>query len=113
MRHFAGVCALAEMTAAPLVPCRITGEFRMTAIHDPAIKQKLGTVGKGVFDGISVKILINKIAPIMAAAESLGSDGPAILHPATLVNVVNQEITVTAPAGPKKGMKAGFDTSAH
>src|SRR5439155_7755642 len=70
----------------------------------------LGAVSEGVFDGISIKILIDVRSAlgadlVVAPAEGLRFDRPRILHPAEMINVMDVKIIETAAAGPEEAME--------
>src|SRR5207249_6741127 len=90
----------------PFGPVGVTGEFLKTAGHAAALEKQLGAVGEGVLRGIGVKVLIDVGAAVVPAAGGLGIDRPGVLQPTALVDIVDQEVTERAAAGPEEGMKA-------
>ncbi len=81
---------------------RITGEFGRRPVDAATVELELAAILEGVFDRVGVKVLVNIVATEMPAAKPLGFDGPVILHPAALVDVVDQKVAVRPAAGPQK-----------
>src|SRR5262249_42610172 len=86
-------------------PMRVAGELLMAAGHVPAFEEELGAVGESVFDRVAIEVLIDVVAAVSPAAGSLGLHRPGVLHPATLIDVVNQEVAIRAAAGPEERME--------
>ncbi len=76
--------------------------------HRAAVEPQLGSVVKGVFDAVAVEVLVDVVAPVVAAAHGLGLHRPGVLHPAAFVDVVNVEVAVAAAAGPQEAVEV-FD----
>ena len=53
-----------------------------------------------------IEILIDVLAAVGAAARRRRLHRPGVLHPAALVDVVNQEVAVAAAAGPQERVEA-------
>src|SRR5690349_540408 len=69
-------------------------------------EKQLRAVRISVLYGIIVEVLVERPAAIMAPAGGVGSNWPVVLHPATLVDLVNVEVAENAAAGPQETMKA-------
>src|SRR4029077_17894013 len=83
----------------------VAGEARAAAGHRPAFEHELGAVLEGVLDGVDVEVLVDRVAAEVPAAGALGLDRPVALHPAALVDVVDQEVAVAAAAGPQEAVE--------
>ena len=83
----------------------IAGKVLITARHRPAVHEQLRAVLKGVLHRIRVKILVHAVATIVPTTGCNALHRPRILHPAALINVVNQEVTDRTTAEPQKCMK--------
>ncbi len=86
----------------------VAGEFLLAVRDIASLQEKLSAVGEGVFHRVVVEVLVDLVAAEMPAARGLGGNRERVLHPAAFIDVVDQEIAVTAAAGPKEGMEA-FD----
>ncbi len=102
MRQRAGLCELEEITAEPLRAVGVAGEFLVAAVDVPPLQEHLAAVGKRVLDRVGVEVLVDIIGAIAAGAGALCRNRPAILHPAALVDIVDQEVAEAAAAGPEE-----------
>src|SRR5262245_47380371 len=59
---------------------RIAGEFSVSTGDAPPIEIQLRSVGKGVFDRIAVKILIDIVSAVVPTTRCLGFHWPGIFH---------------------------------
>src|SRR5262249_41127091 len=69
-----------------------------------------GPVRVRVLDAVAVEVLVYVggavvFRPVMAAAERLGLDGPLPLHPAELVDDVDEEVVEGPAAGPQEAVE--------
>ena len=80
----------------------VAGELLVAAVDVPPLEEQLGAVGEGVFDRVGVEVLVDVVAAVAAGARALGRDRPGVLHPAALVDVVDQEVAEAAAAGPEE-----------
>ena len=55
--------------------------------------------------GVGVEVLVDVVAAVVAAAGGLGLDRPGVLHPAALVDVVDEEVAERAAAGPQEAVE--------
>ena len=76
------------------------------ARHAAPVHDELGFVGKRVFHGVGIEVLVDVVAAIMAAAQGLGLDRPGVLHPAAMVDDVDVEVAEAAAAGPEEAVEA-------
>ena len=72
----------------------------VAAVDRAAVEKQLRAVGKRVLDRVVVEVLIDVVAAVMPAAGGLRLHRPGVLHPAALVDVVNQKIAERAAAEP-------------
>src|SRR5579862_7731908 len=84
----------------------VAGELIVATGHGPTFKDQLGAVGEGEFSGIGVEVLVDVVAAIVAAAVGFGADRPGVFHPATFVDVMDQEIAIRPAAGPDERMES-------
>ena len=70
----------------------------MATGHIPTVEIHFGFVREGIFHRVIVEILVDFITPVVAPSLGLGLDWPGILHPATLIDIVYEEITERAAA---------------
>ena len=47
-----------------------------------AVEIEFGAVGKRVFDGVAIEVLVDVVAAIMPAANGFGLHRPGVFHPA-------------------------------
>ena len=83
----------------------VAGKPSVGAAHVPAEVEELGAVGIGVFDRVGVEVLVDRLAPVVAAAHRVGLDRPGALHPGTLVDLVNVVVAVHAAGGPEEAVE--------
>ena len=81
------------------------GEFSLATWHRAAVDEQLGSIAKGVLDRIGVKVLVDKVAPIVTSAAGDRPHRPIVLHPTRLIDVVNQEIADGTATEPQEAMK--------
>ena len=79
-----------------------TGELFMAAGDVAGIEHELGAIGKRVFDGVEVKILVHTVTAIAAGAHALRTHRPGVLHPAAFIHVVRHVILEQSAAGPQE-----------
>src|SRR5260370_2853837 len=77
------------------------------------VEEELAAVREGVFHGIGVEVLIHErraipTLAVMTAAQCLGLDRPAVLHPAEMVDEVDKEVAEAPAAGPEEGMEVPY-----
>src|SRR5262249_60613153 len=68
----------------------------------PSFEEQLAAIGEAVLDRVGVEVLVDAVAPIAPRPGALGRAGPGVFHPATLVDVVDQEVAEAAAAGPEE-----------
>src|SRR5438309_199210 len=90
---------------------RVTGVNVVATIDAASVHHELAAVGKRIFHGIGVKILVHARAAatalaIMPPAERLGLDRPGVLHPAEMVDMVDVKVAETPAARPKETVEA-------
>ena len=83
----------------------VAGELVVAAGHGAAFRNSLRAVGEGVLDRVGVEVLIDVVAAVVPAAAGLGLDRPGVLHPAALVDVVDEEVAEAAAAGPQEAVE--------
>ena len=64
----------------------------MATGHVASMEIHLRLVVEGIFNGIIIEILIYFISAVVPTSLSLCLDWPGILHPATLVDIVYEEV---------------------
>ena len=69
-----------------------------------AFHEELRLVGERVLDR-GVEVLIDVVTAIMGAAHAQGMDRPCVLHPAAVVDDVDEEVAVAPAAGPEEAME--------
>src|SRR5450759_309511 len=89
-------------SAASDVYKRQAGELIVASSHVAAVVKQLDAVGEGVLHGVGVEVLVQRIAPVMAPAQSLRFHRPGAFHPGTLVDLMDEVIAEDAAAGPQK-----------
>ena len=77
----------------------------MAVGHGASIKQHLSSVFKGILHAIGIEILVDIIVAVMPSPGTLGLDWPCILHPATLVDVMDQEVAERPTRQPQEGVE--------
>ena len=100
-----GVCEFDGDDRRALGAVGVAGELLVAAGDVPAFEEQLGAVGEGVLDRVGVEVLVDVVAAVVPAAGALGLDRPGVLHPAALVDVVDQEVAVAAAAGPEEAVE--------
>src|SRR6056300_1009002 len=86
----------------------MASKFLVALVHATALKVELGIVWAGVFNRVTVQILIDLITTIVSATQAHSFHRPHPFHPATFVDIVNIKITVYPTTKPEKAMKV-FD----
>ena len=81
---------------------RVAGELGITAGHVPVVQEELRPVGERVLDIVVIEVLIDAVAPITAAAGTLGLHRPGVFHPAAFVHVVCDHVLEQPAAGPEE-----------
>ncbi len=89
----------------PLVAVGVAGELAMATVDTPAIKKQFRAVGEGVFDRVIIKVLVHRVATIMATSDRLGFDRPGTLHPAAFVYVMYVKVAEAATTCPEEAVK--------
>src|SRR5262245_30699170 len=79
---------------------------RLATCDAASIHRELRAVVEGVFHRVTIKVLAHVIAAIVPSANRFGFDGPRVLHPAEVIDVVDVEIAEAATARPKEAVEA-------
>ena len=98
------------ITSSLPVKTLMAGIDVIAAIDATAVHGHFRAIGKRIFNRISVEVLIDvcfavRGGPIMASTECLRFDGPRVLHPAKMIDVMDVKIAVAAAARPKKAVE--------
>src|SRR5262249_1197735 len=90
-----------------LAAVSVAGVNVITAIHAATIHRHFPAVGECVFDRIGIEILVDVgfavgIVAIVASTQRLRFNGPRVLHPAEVVDMMNVKVAEASTAGPKE-----------